>query len=95
MAKRSRRKYPLRPLSFRARVFVALVGISATTSFVVGLVLYYFAQDGLLAEERDVRLIVRDDAEHIVGLDGRRKAFSVPQCRDGFVDAAALRHDCP
>jgi len=33
-------------------VFAALVGISATTSLVIGLVLYYFAQDRLLAEER-------------------------------------------
>jgi hypothetical protein len=46
-------KYTLPPLSFRARVFAALVGISATTSLVVGLVLYYFAEDRLLAEERD------------------------------------------
>jgi signal transduction histidine kinase len=35
------------------RVFVALVGISATTSLVIGLVLYYFAEDRLLAEDRD------------------------------------------
>ena len=47
------RKYSLPPLSFRARVFAALVGISATTSLVIGLVLYYFAEDRLLAEERD------------------------------------------
>jgi PAS domain S-box-containing protein len=50
---KERRKYPLPPLSFRARVFAALVGISATTSLVIGLVLYYFAEDRLLAEERD------------------------------------------
>jgi len=54
VAKRSRRKYPLPPLSFRARVFAALVGISATTSLVIGLVLYYFAEDRMLAEERDL-----------------------------------------
>ncbi|MDQ3285053.1 MAG: cell wall metabolism sensor histidine kinase WalK [Actinomycetota bacterium] len=47
------RKHTLPPLSFRARVFAALVGISATTSLVIGLVLYYFAEDRLLAEERD------------------------------------------
>ena len=41
------------PLSFRARVFAALVGISATTSLVIGLVLYYFAEDRLLEEERN------------------------------------------
>jgi PAS domain S-box-containing protein len=50
---KERRKQSLPPLSFRARVFVALVGISATTSLVIGLVLYYFAEDRLLAEERD------------------------------------------
>ena len=52
MPKRRRRKYPLPAISFRARVFAALVGISATTSLVIGLVLYYFAQDRLLDEER-------------------------------------------
>ncbi|HEV8044555.1 MAG TPA: hypothetical protein VGP38_05200, partial [Rubrobacter sp.] len=51
--KKERRKYPLPPLSFRARIFAALVGISATTSLVIGLVLYYFAEDRLVAEERD------------------------------------------
>jgi PAS domain S-box-containing protein len=50
---KERRKQSLPPLSFRARVFVALVGISATTSLVIGLVLYYFAEDRLLAEERE------------------------------------------
>ena len=45
---------PLRAPSFGARVFLALVGISATTSLVIGLVLYYFAQDRLLAQERDL-----------------------------------------
>ncbi|MDQ3927348.1 MAG: cell wall metabolism sensor histidine kinase WalK [Actinomycetota bacterium] len=63
-------------LSFRARVFVALVGISATTSFVVGLVLYYFAQDGLLAEERD-SLIQRSRTANAgagVFLEGQRDA---------------------
>ena len=47
------RKYPFPPLSMGARVFTALVGISATTSLVIGLVLYYFAEDRLLAEDRD------------------------------------------
>lgn len=50
---KERRKYSLPPLSFRARIFAALVGISATTSLVIGLVLYYFAEDRLVAEERD------------------------------------------
>ena len=75
MAKGSR-KHPLLSLSFRARVFVALVGISATTSFVVGLVLYYFAQDGLLAEERD-SLIQRSRTANAgagVFLEGQRDA---------------------
>jgi PAS domain S-box-containing protein len=38
-------------LSFRARIFVALVGISSVTSLIIGLVLYYFAQDRLIHEE--------------------------------------------
>lgn len=41
-------------LSFRTRVFAALVGISATTSLVIGLVLYYFAEDRLVAQEREL-----------------------------------------
>jgi signal transduction histidine kinase len=51
--KKERRKHPLPLLSFRARIFAALVGISATTSLVIGLVLYYFAEDKLVDEERD------------------------------------------
>ena len=50
---KGREKYQLWPLSFRARVFAALVGISVTTSLAIGLVLYYFAQDRLLQEERE------------------------------------------
>jgi PAS domain S-box-containing protein len=38
-------------LSFKARIFVALVGISAVTSLIIGLVLYYFAQDRLVHAE--------------------------------------------
>src|SRR5215213_5822403 len=38
-------------LSFKARIFVALVGISAVTSLLIGLVLYYFAQDRLVDAE--------------------------------------------
>src|ERR671921_1685722 len=38
-------------LSFKARIFVALVGISAVTSLIIGLVLYYFAQDRLVDAE--------------------------------------------
>src|ERR687890_2103710 len=38
-------------LTFRARIFVALVGISSVTSLIIGLVLYYFAQDRLVHEE--------------------------------------------
>ncbi|HZY64364.1 MAG TPA: ATP-binding protein [Rubrobacteraceae bacterium] len=41
-------------LSFRARVFMALVGISAVTSLVIGLVLYYFAGNRLVEIERDL-----------------------------------------
>ncbi len=35
-------------------MFAALVGISATVSLVIGLVLYYFAQDRLVAQEREL-----------------------------------------
>jgi PAS domain S-box-containing protein len=38
-------------LSFRARIFVALVGISSVTSLIIGFVLYYFAQDRLVHAE--------------------------------------------
>src|SRR5215211_473383 len=38
-------------LSFKARIFVALVGISSVTSLIIGLVLYYFAQDRLVDAE--------------------------------------------
>jgi signal transduction histidine kinase len=38
--------------SFRARVFVALVGIASVTSLIIGVVLYSFAQDRLVNAER-------------------------------------------
>ena len=38
-------------MSFRARIFVALVGISSVTSLIIGFVLYYFAQDRLVHAE--------------------------------------------
>ena len=38
-------------MSFRARIFVALVGISSVTSLIIGFVLYYFAQDRLVYAE--------------------------------------------
>jgi signal transduction histidine kinase len=38
-------------LSFKARIFVALIGISSVTSLIIGLVLYYFAQDRLVHAE--------------------------------------------
>jgi signal transduction histidine kinase len=38
-------------LNFKARIFVALVGISSVTSLIFGLVLYYFAQDRLVHAE--------------------------------------------
>jgi PAS domain S-box-containing protein len=37
--------------SFRARVFAALVGVSATTCLIIGVVLYYFAENRLVDEE--------------------------------------------
>ena len=47
-------------LSFRARVFMALVGISAVTSLVIGLVLYYFAGNRLVTIEKEL-LIQRSE----------------------------------
>jgi len=41
-------------LSFRVRIFMALVGISSVASLVIGLVLYYFAQQRLVAAESDL-----------------------------------------
>jgi PAS domain S-box-containing protein len=48
--KRADKRLPL-GLSFKARIFVALVGISSVTSLIIGLVLYYFAQDRLVDAE--------------------------------------------
>ncbi|HZY56672.1 MAG TPA: hypothetical protein VFE09_02605, partial [Rubrobacteraceae bacterium] len=85
MVKRRRRKYPLPSFSFRARVFAALVGISATTSLVIGLVLYYFAESKLLEEER-VSLVQRSrtaNADAGVFLEGLRdpknETFPAPE----------------
>jgi two-component system OmpR family sensor kinase/two-component system phosphate regulon sensor histidine kinase PhoR len=39
---------------FRARIFLALVGISSVTSLVIGLVLYYFAEQRLVDAETDL-----------------------------------------
>ena len=41
-------------LTFKARIFAALVGISAVTSLVIGLVLYYFAEERLVEAESDL-----------------------------------------
>jgi signal transduction histidine kinase len=51
MGKRRDDKKILPGLSFRARIFMALVGISSVTSLIIGLVLYYFAQDRLVNAE--------------------------------------------
>ncbi|HEX7170137.1 MAG TPA: ATP-binding protein [Rubrobacter sp.] len=50
MGKRDDRRLPP-ALSFRARIFMALVGISSVTSLIIALVLYYFAQDRLVYAE--------------------------------------------
>src|SRR5687767_3790437 len=50
MGKRDDRRLPP-ALSFRARIFMALVGISSVTSLIIALVLYYFAQDRLVHAE--------------------------------------------
>ncbi|MDQ3507103.1 MAG: cell wall metabolism sensor histidine kinase WalK [Actinomycetota bacterium] len=44
----------LPPLSFKWRVFIALVGISSVASLIIGLVLYYFAQDRLIEAENNL-----------------------------------------
>lgn len=49
-----KKKGSLPALSFRARIFLALVGISAITSLIIGLVLYYFAGNRLLDIEREL-----------------------------------------
>ncbi|HSL01560.1 MAG TPA: ATP-binding protein [Rubrobacteraceae bacterium] len=41
-------------MSFKARIFVALVGISSVTSLMIGLVLYYFAQNRLVTAENNL-----------------------------------------
>jgi signal transduction histidine kinase len=41
-------------LGLKARIFVALVGISSVTSLVIGLVLYYFAQDRMVKAENNL-----------------------------------------
>lgn len=41
-------------MSFRARIFLALVGISSVTSLVIGLVLYYFAEQRLVKAESEL-----------------------------------------
>ncbi|MDQ3794017.1 MAG: cell wall metabolism sensor histidine kinase WalK [Actinomycetota bacterium] len=41
-------------LGFKARIFVALVGISSVTSLIIGLVLYYFAQDRMVMAENSL-----------------------------------------
>ena len=50
VSKRDDRGLP-QTLSFRARIFVALVGISSVTSLIIGMVLYSFAQDRLVHAE--------------------------------------------
>jgi PAS domain S-box-containing protein len=51
-------------LSFRARIFMALIGIAATASLVIGLVLYYFAESRLVDQE-EVLLIRRAQTANV------------------------------
>ena len=44
----------------------------------------------LMAHQRDVRLVVHDAREHVVGLDRRRQAFTLAKRRGGFFAAARL-----
>jgi len=52
-------------LPFRARIFAALVGIAATTSLVIGLVVYYFAENRLV--EADSELLAQRSRTANVG----------------------------
>lgn len=72
-------------LSFKARIFAALVGISATTSLIIGLVLYYFAENRLLVEEsrslgQRSQLANASASEFLDGLrNPEDKTFPAPQ----------------
>ena len=47
-----------------------------------------------MLKQRDVRLVVADDAEHVLRLHRRRKALGLTERGRGFFDASALRqHD--
>ncbi len=48
------RRQLLPTLGFKWRVFIALVGISSVASLIIGLVLYYFAQNRLIAAENNL-----------------------------------------
>ena len=45
----------------------------------------------LMPHQRDVRLVVHDAGEHVVGLNGHREPFALTQGGRGFVVAARLR----
>lgn len=55
-------------LSFRARIFLALVGISSATSLIIGLVLYYFAEQRLVDAESDL-LVQRSSTANAGAID--------------------------
>src|SRR5215204_3855770 len=86
-------------LSFKARIFVALVGISSVTSLIIGLVLYYFAQDRLVHAEELVRavadptglevLYVGPDMEPLAARDGFGNPLD-PRKAYGALDKAEL-----
>ena len=44
-----------------------------------------------MAHQRDVRLVVDDAGEHVVGGNGHRETFTLAQTRGRFVNAARLR----
>ena len=44
-----------------------------------------------MPHQRDVRLVVHDAGEHVVGVNGHREPFALPQRGRGFVVAARLR----
>jgi signal transduction histidine kinase len=69
----------LTTLSFRARIFLALVGISSITSLVIGVTLYSFAQERLLESETD--LLVQRSRTANAGANSFLESLRNPQDR--------------
>jgi hypothetical protein len=44
-----------------------------------------------MTHQRNVRLVVHDSREHVVGRDRHRETFTLPETRRRFIDATGLR----